>query len=199
MGDGLKKILLQVMSECGFPNWHAIFVQSLSHVQLWPHGLQHARLSCPGVCSNSCPLSQWYHPTISSYVPPFSSWPQSFPASGCFPRSQQFASGGQTIGASASASVLPMNIQDLFSLGLNNWISLLSHGLSQVFSSTTIWKHRFFSVQPFYGPTLSSVHDYWKTTALTIWAFVGKGIYLLFNMLSRFVKAFLPRGKCLLK
>ena len=94
---------------------------------LWPHGRQHARPPCPsptlGVYSNSCPLSQWCHPTISSYVVPFSSCPQSFPASGSFPVSQFFASGNQIIGVSASASVLPMNIQDWFPLGWTGWIS----------------------------------------------------------------------------
>ena len=120
---------------------------------LWPHGLQHARLPClsptPGACSNSCPLSQWCHPTISSSVVPFSSWPQSFPASGSFPISQFFMSGGQSIGASASASVLQMNIQDWFLLGLTDLISLQSKGLSRVFSNTTVQKHQFFGAQPF--------------------------------------------------
>ena len=118
---------------------------------LWPHGLQHARLLClplfPGVCSSSCPLSQWCHPTISSSVSPFSSCPQSFPTSGSLPMSRFFASGGQSIGASASASVLPMNIQDWFPLGLTGLISLKSKGLSRVFSSTIIRKH-LFCVQP---------------------------------------------------
>ena len=100
---------------------------------LWPHGLQHARLprlSTPGACSNSCPLNWWCHPTISSFVVPFSSCLQSFPGSGSFPISQFFTSGGQSIGASASASVLPMNIQDWFPLGLTGLISLQSKGLS---------------------------------------------------------------------
>ena len=109
---------------------------------LWPHGLQHARPPCPsptpGAYSNSCPLSLWWHPTISSSVIPFSSCPQSFPASGSFPMSQLSASGGQSIGASALASVLPMNIQDWFPLGWTGWISLLYKGLSSVFSNTTI-------------------------------------------------------------
>jgi len=103
-----------------------------------PHGLQHARLPCPslspGVCSNSCPLSQWCHPTISSSATPFSSCPQSFPGSRSFPVTQLFASGGQSIGASASASVLPMNIQGSFPLGWTGFISLHSKGLSRVFS-----------------------------------------------------------------
>ena len=118
---------------------------------MWPHGLQH-RLLCPllspWVCSNSCPLSRWCHPIISSSVISFSSCPQSFPASSSFLMSKLFASGGQSIGASASASVLPMNIQDWFALGLIGLISLQSKGLSRVFSSTTIWKHQVFSAQP---------------------------------------------------
>ena len=110
---------------------------------LQPHGLQHARPPCPspipGVYSNSCPLTQWCHPTISSSVIPFSPCLQSFPASGSFPMSQFFASGGQSI--SASASVLPMNIQDWFPLGWTGWISLQSKGLARVFSNTTVQKH----------------------------------------------------------
>ena len=120
---------------------------------LWPHGLQHVRLPfpspTPGAYSNSCPLSQWCHKTISSSVVPFSSCPQSFPASGSFPVSPFFASGGQSIRVSASASVLPMNIQDWFPLGWTGWISLQSKGLSRIFSNTTVQKHQFF------GPQLS--------------------------------------------
>ena len=116
---------------------------------LLPHGLQHARLPCPslspGVCSNVCPLSQWCHPTISFSVASFFSCRQSFPASGSFPMSQIFASGGQSIGASASASVLPMNTQGWFPLGLIGFISLMSKGLSRAFSSTTVGKHQFFA------------------------------------------------------
>ena len=104
--------------------------------------------------SNSCPLSQWCHPTMSSSVVPFSC-PQSFPASGSFPMSQLFTSGGQSIGASASASVLPMNIQGWFPLGLTGLISLLSKGLSRIFSSTTVRKHQFFSTQPSLWHTVS--------------------------------------------
>ena len=122
-----------------------------SRLTLQSHGLQHARLSCPSptprACSKSCPSSWWSHPTISSSVIPFSSCLQSFPASGSFPVSQFFASGGQSIGALASASVLPMNIQDWFPLGLTGWISLLSKGLSRVFSNTTVQKHQFFGTQ----------------------------------------------------
>ena len=120
-------------------------------VRLRPHGLQHARFPLPSVslrvCSNLCPLSQWCHPTISSSVTPFSSCPQSFPASGSFPMSQFFASGGQSIGASVSTSVIPMNIQDLFPLGWTGLISLQSKGLSRVFSNTTVQKHQFFGAQ----------------------------------------------------
>ena len=126
-----------------------LFSRSIVPDSLCPHGLQHARLPrlSPRVCSNSCPLSQWCHPNISSSVTPFSSCLQSFPASGSFPVSQLFASGGQSIGASASASVLPMNIQDWFPLGWTGWISLQSKGLSRVFN-TTVQKHQFFRVQP---------------------------------------------------
>ena len=114
---------------------------------LRPHGLQHARLPCPSpaprACSNSYPPSRWCHPTISSSVVPFSSCLQTFPASGSFPMSQFFTSGGQTIGVSASASVLPMNSQDWFPLGVIGLISLLSQRLSRVFSNTKVQKHRY--------------------------------------------------------
>ena len=123
---------------------------------LQPHGLQHTRLPCPspspGVCSDSCPLSQWCHPTISLSVTPFSFCPQSFPASGFLPMSQLFASGDQSIGASALASVLPMIIQGWFPLGLTGLISILPKGLSRVFSSTTVRKHQLFSTQPSFLP-----------------------------------------------
>ena len=125
---------------------HSIMSDSLQ-----PHGLQDARLPCPSpihrACSNSCPSGQWCHATISSSVSPFSCL-QSFPTSGSFLKSQFFISGGQSIGASASASVLPMNIQDWFPLGLTSWISLQSRGLSRVFSNTTVQKHQFFGAQP---------------------------------------------------
>ena len=118
---------------------------------LRPHGLQHARLPCPSptpeACSNSCPSSCWCHPTISHSIIPLSSCLHSFPASGSFSMSQFLASGGQSIGVSASASVLPMNIQDWFPLGLTGLISLKSKGLSRVFSNTTVEKHQFFSAQ----------------------------------------------------
>ena len=127
------------------------FSCSIVSDSLRPHGLQHVRLPCPSptprACLSSCPSSQWGHPTISSSVVPFSSCLQSFPASGSFPVSLFFASSGQSIGVSASASVLPMNIQDWFPLGLTGWISLQSKGLSRVFSNTTVQKHQFFRVQ----------------------------------------------------
>ena len=118
---------------------------------LWPHGLQHIRPPCPSptprAYSNSCPLSRWCHPTISSSVIPFSFHPQLSPASGSFQMSQFFSLGGQSIGVSASTSVLPMNIQDWFPLGWTGWISLQSKELSRVFSNTTVEKHWFFSAQ----------------------------------------------------
>ena len=118
---------------------------------LRPHGLQHSRLPCPaptpGAYSNSCPLRQWCHATISSSVICFSSHLQSFPAAGSFPMSWFFTSGDQSIGVSASASVLPMNIQDWFPLGLTGLISLQSKGLSRVFSNTTVQKHQFLGAQ----------------------------------------------------
>ena len=133
---------------------------------LWSHGLQHARLPSPspspGICSHSSPLSWWYHPTISSSVVPFSSCPQSCPASGSFPVNWLFASGGQTIRASALVSVFPMNIQDWFPLGLTGLISLLFKGLSRVFSNTTVRKHQFFGSQPSLWSNSYITHDYWK-------------------------------------
>ena len=130
-----------------------VVVQLLSHVRLSAtHWLQHARLLCPspfpGICSNSFPLSRWCHPTLSSSVIPFSSSLQTFPASGSFSTSQLFVSGGQNIGAPASASVPPMNIQGWFPLKLTGLISLQSNGLSRVFSDTIVGKHQFFSAQP---------------------------------------------------
>ena len=175
------------------------FSHSVVSDSLQPHGLQDARPSClsptSGVYSNSCPLSRWYHPTISSSVIPFSCL-QSFPASGSFQMSQLFASGGQSIGASASTSVLPMNIQGWFPLGWTGWISLQSKGLLRVFSNTTVPKHQFFGAQlSFLIVQLS--HPYMttgKTIALTRQNFVGTVMSLLFNMLSRLVITFLPRS-----
>ena len=140
--SGLTSVILVTFSS----------VQSLSHVWLFlPHGLQHARLPCPSpapaTCSNSCRSSQWCHPIISFSVIPSSSCLQSFPASGSFPMSQFFASGGQSIGVSALALVLPMNIEDSFPLEWTSWSSLLSKGLSRIFSNTTVQKHQFFGAQ----------------------------------------------------
>ena len=133
---------------------------------LRPHGLKHTRPPCPsrnpGASSNLCPLSQWCHWTISSPVIPFSSCLQSFPASGSFPKSQCFVSGGQNFGASASASVLPMNIQDLLPLGLTGLLFLLSRKLSRVFSNTTVQKYSSLALSFLYGPPLISIHDYLK-------------------------------------
>ena len=127
------------------------FSLSVMSDSLRPHEPQHSRLPCPSptprVYSNSCPLSRWCHPTISSSVVPFSSCPQSFPASGSFPMSQLFTSSGQGIGVSASTSVLPMNTQDWSPLGWTGWISLQSKGLSRVFSNTTVQNHQLFGAQ----------------------------------------------------
>ena len=151
----LKPVLIAIQLLCYFMS------DSLSH-----DGLQHARISCPSpspwVGSNSCLSSWWCYPTISSSVIPFSCL-QSFPATGSFPMSQLFASDGQSIESSASASVLPRNIQDLFPLGLTGLISLQSKRLSGVFSRTTVRKHQFFSTQPFlWSNSHISIYDYWK-------------------------------------
>ena len=136
---------------CVFLYMSVQFSLSVMSDSLRPHELQHARPPCPsptfGVYLNSCPLSRWCHPAISSSVVPFSSCPQSLPASGSFPMSQLFAWGSQSIGVSALASVLPMNTQDWFPLGWTAWISLKSKGLLRVFSNTTVQKHQFFSAQ----------------------------------------------------
>ena len=155
------------------------FSRSVVSYSLRPHELQHARPPCPsptsGVHPNPCLSSRWCHPAISSSVVPFSSCPQSFPASGSFQMSQLFASGGQSIGVSALTSVLPMNTQDWSHLGWTGWISLQSKGLSRVFlqhhssKASILWRSAFFIVQ------LS--HPYMttgKTIALTRWTFVGK-------------------------
>ena len=127
------------------------FSRSIVSDSLQPHEPQHARSPCPsptpGVYPNPCPLSRWCHPTVSSSVGPFSSCPQSFPASGSFQMSQLFARGGQSIGVSASTSVLPMNTQDWSPLGWTGCISLQSKGLSRVFSNTTVQKHQCFGAQ----------------------------------------------------
>ena len=137
------------------------FSCSVMSISLWPRGLQHTRppypSPTPGAYTNSCPLSWWCHPAISSSVIPFYSHLRSFPASGSFQMSQLFASGGQSIGASASASVLPMNIQDWFPLGCTGWTSLQSKGLASIFSDTTVQKHQFFSAWSF---TNSHIHTW---------------------------------------
>ena len=142
------------------------FSRSVVSDALQPDRLKLARLPCPSptprAYSNSCPLHQWCHPTISSSVAPFSSHLQSFPASGSFPVSWFFASGGQSIGASALASGLPMTIQDWFCLGFTGWISLQSKQLSTVFSNTTVQKHQFWELSFHYSPTLTFIRDYWK-------------------------------------
>ena len=129
----------------------AQFSYSVESNSLWPHEQQHIRPPCPSptprVYPNSCPLSRWCHTTISPSVIPFSACLQSFLASGSFPMSQFFTSGGQSIEGSASTSVLSMNIQDWFPLGWTGWISLQSKGLSRVFSNTTVQKHQFFGTQ----------------------------------------------------
>ena len=162
---------------------------------LRPHEPRHTSPT-PGVHPNPCPLCQWCHPIISSSVVPFSSCPQSFPASGAFKMSQLFASGGQGIGVSASTSVLPMNTQDWSPLGWTDWISLQSKGLSRVCSNTTVQKHQFFGAQ-LSSQSNSHIHTWLleKTIALTRQTFVGKVISLLLNMLSRLVITFLPRSK----
>ena len=169
---------------------------------LRPHGLQHTRPPCPsptpGACSNSCRSSQWCHPAISSSVVPFSSHLQSFPASGSFPVSQFFASSGQRIAVSASASVLPMNIQDWFPLGLTGLISLLSRGLARIFRTTQFKSINSLALSFLYSPIITSIQTTGTTIALTRQTFVGKLMSLLLNMLSRFVIAFLPRSKHLL-
>ena len=160
------------------------FSHSVMSDSLWLYGSQNTRLPCPsptpGACSNSCPLSRWWHSTISSSIVPFSSCLQSFPTSGSFPVSQFFASGGQSTGASASASVLPMNIQDWFPLGLTGLI-LQSKELSRVFSNTTVQKPQFFTPLSLW----SNSHIYMtsgKTIALTRQTFVGKVMSLLSNI-----------------
>ena len=141
----------EVLAPLQVPILLLLLSHSVMSDSLWPHGLQHTRPSCPSptprACSNSHPLNRWCHLTISSSVVTFSSCLQSFPASESFPVSHFFASGGQSIGVSASVSVLPMNSQDWFPLGLTGWISLQSKGLSGVFPNTTVQKCQFFGAQ----------------------------------------------------
>ena len=159
---------------------------------LWPHGLQHARLPSPSRLLKLMSIKSWCHPAISSSVIPYSSHLQSFPASGSFPMSQFFALGSQSVGASASASIFPMNIQSWFPLGLTGLISLLSKGFSRVFTSTTVRWHQRSTLFVFqlWHPSITTG----KTIALTRWTFVGK-VMSDFNMLSRFDIAFISRSK----
>ena len=149
--------------------WAVQSVQLVSRVQFLATPWTHARFLCPSptpeACSNSCPSSQWCHPIISSSVIPFFSCPQSFPASGSFLMSQFFPSGSQSIGA--SASVLPMNIQNWFPLGLTGLISLQSKGLSRVFSNTAIQKHQFFSAQL----------SLWSNSHIHMWLLEKPGLF----------------------
>ena len=170
-----------------------MFSREVMSESLWSHGLQHARLPwpspSPGACSNSSPSNQWCHLIISFSVVPISSCLQSSPASGFFPMNWLFALGGQGIGVSALASVLPMTIQGWFPLGLTGLISLLSSGLSRIFSGTTVQNHQFFGTQSsLLSKSHICIHDYWKNHS-----FVSKVMSLLFNMLSRFVIAFCPK------
>ena len=175
MGPDAMNLVFWILSfKPAFPLSSFTFISSVQFScsvmsdSLQPHESQHTRPPCswptPGVYSNSCPLSWWCHPAISSSVIPFSSCPQFFPASESFPMSQLFAWGGQSIGVSASTSVLPMNTQDWSPLEWTGWISLQSKGLSRVFSNNTVQKHQFFSF--LHSPTLTSIHDYWKNDSL---------------------------------
>ena len=175
------------MAVCNFTHWQvsnilqnkSYLIFQFSSVQfsrsvvsdcLQPHDLQHARPPClsptPRVHSNSCPLSQWCHPAISSSVVPFSSCPQSLPTSESFPMSQLFSWGGQSTGVSALVSVLPMNIQGWSPLDWIGWISLQSKGLSRVFSNTTVQKHHSSVLSFLHSPTLTSIHNHWKNHSL---------------------------------
>ena len=184
-----QDLALAPVSACWALRSHCCISVQFSHSvvsdHLLPQGLQHSRLPSPsptpGVYLNSCPLSRWCHPTISSSVFPFSSCLQSFPASGSFPMSQFVSSDGQNIGASA-----PMNIQDWFPLGFTGLVSLQFKGFSRVFSNTTVQKHQFIGAQLSLWYS-SHIHPYMttrKTKALTRWTFGGKAKSLLFNMLS---------------
>ena len=178
-----------------------MFLSSCSVVSnsLWAQGLQHIRLPCPSpspkACSHSCPLSQWCHPTILSSDIPFSSCLQYFPASGSLPM-RLFTSGGQSIGASASASVPPMNIQDGFPLDWLVWFPCCPSDSQASPPNTTVQKHHFFGTQPSLQSN-SHIHTWLpeKTLALTRRTFVSKVMSLLFNPLSRFALVFLPRSK----
>ena len=190
MIDKLHIVIYTIFSSVQFS--HSVVSNSLR-----PHGLQHARPPCPSpiprIYSNPCPLRRWCHPAISSSVIPFSSCPQSLPASGTFPMSQLFAWGGQSTVVSALPSVFPMNTQDWSLLEWTGWISLQSKGLSRVFSNTTVQKHQFLGTQAFFIVQLSyPCMTTGKTIALTRRTFVGKVTPLLFKLLSRLVITFLP-------
>ena len=178
-----------------------LFSCSVMSYTLWPHGLHHARIPCPSlsprVCSNSCPLSWWRHPTISSSIT-HSPHALNLPASGSFPVSWLFPSDGQSIGALASASVLPVNIQGWFPLGLTGLCFLLSKGLSRVFSRTSVWKHKIFGTQPSLWSN-SQIYT-WQVEKPYLWLYgpLSPNDVFFFNMLFRFVIAFFPRNKCLL-
>ena len=180
------------------------FSHSVMSDSLWPHELQYSRPPCPSpnprVYSNSCPLSRWCHPTISSSVVPFSSCPQSVPASGSFQMSQLFASGGQSIGVSASKSVLPSNEHPGLISFRMDWLDLLAvQGTLKSLLQHHSWKASILLCSAFFTVQLS--HPYMATgkiIALTRWTFVDKVMSLLFTMLSRLVISFLPRSKCLL-
>ena len=195
----VKSILKKIKNRNNFGQFSHLVVSD----SFWPNEPQHARPPCPsptpGAYSNSCPLSWWCHPNISSSVVPFSPCPQSFPASGSFPVSQFFASSSQSIEDSASASVLPMDIRDWFPLGWTGWITLQSKGLSRAFSITTVQKHQLFWCSTFFVVQLSHPHmTTGKTIVLIRRTFVDKVTSLLFSMLSRLVITFLPRSKRLL-
>ena len=161
-------VLITKYLTCKWRFSSVLFSRSVVSDSLWPHESQHARPRCPsptpGVYPNSCPSNQWCHPATS--VVPFSSCPQSLPASESLPMSQLFAWGSQNIGVSASASVLPTNTQDGSPLGWTGWISLQSKGLSRVFSNTTVQKHQFLGVRLLHSPTRTSIHDHWKNHSL---------------------------------
>ena len=175
--------MLLLFPQSGFSLFCCHSVTQLCLDSLQPQGLQHSRLPCPssspGACSNSCPLSWWCHSTISSSVAPFSSYPQSFPASGSFSMNRLFISSGQSTGASASASVLPVNIQDWFPLGLTGLI-LQSKGLSRVFFNTTVRKHQFLGTQP----------SFWSSSHVHTWLLDKPQLWLDRTLLAKWCLCF---------
>ena len=180
-------------------NHLSLFSRPVVLDSLWPHGLQHGRSPCPSpspeVFPSSYSLHQWCHSAFSSDAL-FSFCPPSFPASGTCQMSQLFTSDDQNTGP--SASVLLTSIQCWFPLRLTTWISLLSKGLSEVFSNTTVWQHLFFALHLLYSPALTTICDHRKDRGLTIWTFVSRVMSLLFSTLSIYVMAFLPRSNHLL-